>query len=64
MKPKQLVVNVEVYAHSIGDRLYAFFALTFLGLAIAIMGKGGATIKSGDEIKITIDKPIRKKRTV
>lgn len=62
MQPNKLIVNIEFRARSLCERFYAVFALLFLGLAIAIMGKGGATFKDGEDVFITIDKPVRKKR--
>lgn len=50
----QLIVNVEFRAKSLGDRLYSLFAMIFLGLALAILGKGGVTIKNSEDTKITI----------
>ena len=46
-------VDVEFTADSIGNRIYALLALLFLGMAVAIMGRAGATFKNGDGVRLT-----------
>jgi len=50
----RVVVNVEFVAKTIGERLYALLAFSGLGLAVAILGRAGATLKGGEEVRITV----------
>ena len=47
-------VTFDVVARTIADRLYALLVFSALGLTVAILGRAGATIKSGKEISITV----------
>ena len=50
----RVVVNVEFVAKTIGERVYALLAFSGLGLAVAILGRAGATLKGGEEVRITV----------
>ncbi len=45
---------VEFVAKTIGERVYALLAFSGLGLAVAILGRAGATLKGGEDVRITV----------
>jgi len=52
-----LEVSVEIRALTISDRIAGFGLMLFTGLAIALFGRAGMTLKQGPEINLKISKP-------